>query len=305
MKTRKRELAKVGIFGSIDNPIIVTEKDLEEIAKTFAEQKTAPIQFGHWADSASPRLGNVVAVSYDKKTKTLTGEVEEEDVLFDAVEKGYFPDCSIGAKKRASDGMMYLHHLAYLGEEPPAIKDLKKEIKETLKVASDKDFNVILLPEASAKELNLSDLVSAKSCPSTENPEMKNKEMSMTEQEIKAMQEENARLKAENEANEKLLSDYNKTSLAAEKAKLKEAVTGKISQADTVSLLNLCDAFESGKTIELSDADGGTKKESPVAVLTEIFSRVKLPVEPGEFTLSDAVATKKLQHKYTLMMKSL
>jgi hypothetical protein len=101
MKTRKRELAKVGIFGSIDNPIIVTEKDLEEIAKTFAEQKTAPIQFGHWADSASPRLGNVVAVSYDKKTKTLTGEVEEEDVLFDAVEKGYFPDCSIGAKKKS------------------------------------------------------------------------------------------------------------------------------------------------------------------------------------------------------------
>ena len=37
MKTRTREIAKVGIFGSKENPEIVTEKDLQEIAETFAE----------------------------------------------------------------------------------------------------------------------------------------------------------------------------------------------------------------------------------------------------------------------------
>lgn len=126
MKTRKRELAKAGIFGSADNPIIVTEKDLREIAETFPDQKTAPVQFGHWADAASPRLGNVVSVSYDEKEKSLTGEIEEHDVLFDAVEQGFFPDVSIGAKKRASDGKMYLHHLAYLGEEPRQSKTSRK-----------------------------------------------------------------------------------------------------------------------------------------------------------------------------------
>ena len=109
----------------------------------------------------------------------------------------------------------------------------------------------------------------------------------MTEEEIKAMQEENARLKAANEASEKLLADSARSRLEAEKEQLKQAAAGKIPEGDTAKLLNLCDAFESGRTIELADADGGTKKESPVAALAEIFSHIKLPVEPGEMNLSD------------------
>jgi hypothetical protein len=127
MKTRKREIAKVGIFGSKDNPQIVNEKDLKEITETFAEIKKAPVSLnGHWPDPASPRLGNVINVTYDETTQTLTGEIEEEDALAESVDAGYYPDVSIGARQRASDGKMYLHHLAYLGEEPPAIKDLVK-----------------------------------------------------------------------------------------------------------------------------------------------------------------------------------
>lgn len=300
MKTRKRELAKVGIFGSTDNPIVVTEKDLREIAETFPDQKTAPIQFGHWADAASPRLGNVVSVSYDEKEKSLTGEIEEHDVLHDAVEQGYFPDVSIGAKKRASDGKMYLHHLAYLGEQPPAIKDLKKSIGEALdkatpeKVAASDEDDFIQMPSAGAARLYLSDT------------KPKKEKTSMTEEEIKAMQEENARLRAANEANEKLLADSAKNRLEAEKEQLKKAAAGKIPEGDTAKLLNLCDAFESGRTIELSDADGGTKKESPVAVLSEIFSHIKLPVEPGEMNLSDTAAAEGQQRKnYASMMEKM
>ena len=300
MKTRKRELAKAGIFGSVDNPVVVTEKDLREIAETFPDQKTAPIQFGHWADAASPRLGNVISVSYDEKEKSLTGEIEEHDVLFDAVEQGYFPDVSIGAKKRASDGKMYLHHLAYLGEQPPAIKDLKKSIGDALdkaspeKVAASDGNDFIQMPSAGAVRLYLSDT----------NP--KKEKTSMTEEEIKAMQEENARLKAANEASEKLLADSARSRLEAEKEQLKQAVAGKIPEGDTAKLLNLCDAFESGRTIELADADGGTKKESPVAALAEIFSHIKLPVEPGEMNLSDgADGAKAGRASYSSMMEKM
>lgn len=128
----------------------------------------------------------------------------------------------------------------------------------------------------------------------------------MTEEEIKAMQEENARLKAANEANEKLLADSARNRLEAEKEQLKKAAAGKIPEGDTAKLLNLCDAFESGRTIELSDADGGTKKESPVAVLSEIFSHIKLPVEPGEMNLSDTAAAEGQQRKnYASMMEKM
>lgn len=295
MKTRKRELAKVGVFGSIDNPVIVTEKDLKEIAETFQEQKTAPVQFGHWADAASPRLGNVVSVAFDEKSKVLTGEVEEHDTLAEAVDGGYFPDCSIGAKKRASDGKMYLHHLAYLGEEPPAIKDLKKDIHANLETAKEQEVaagdgtDCICLPSA-GERLLLSD--------------SNKKETVMTAEEIKAMQEENARLKAENEAKEKLLSDQNQNCLNAEKAKLKEAAAGKLSEDDTAKLLNLCDVFADGKVLELSDADGNKKTERPVAVLADIFRRINLPVEPGEVNLSDT-AGKPKKANYASMMEAM
>jgi hypothetical protein len=159
MKIRKREIAKVGIFGSKDNPQIVNEKDLKEIAETFAEIKKAPVSLnGHYPDPSSPRLGNVISVTYDEKTQILTGEIEEEDILAKYVDVGYFPDVSIGSRQRASDGKMYLHHLAYLGEEPPAIKDLVKEIKDDLGIAAGDAADCRILPSPSEKRLYLSDV---------------------------------------------------------------------------------------------------------------------------------------------------
>ena len=59
MKLRKREIAKVGVFGSKDDPQIVTERDLKEIEETFPEIKSAPVTFGHWPNASDPLLGNV------------------------------------------------------------------------------------------------------------------------------------------------------------------------------------------------------------------------------------------------------
>lgn len=311
MKIRKRELAKAGIFGSIDNPVVVKESELEEIAETFPEIKKAPVKLGgHWTDNR-PRLANVISVTYDKKTKTLSGEVEEQDELSAAVDAGYYPDVSIGAKQRASDGKMYLHHLAYLGDEPPQIKDLESQIAETLSDAeknigaadnSDSE-DVRSYPSTAEKQLYLSDSpniepknTDKKSDPTPVNSpvtestavDVPNGGLSMTEEEIKAMKAENERLKAENESKEKMLSDSMAAARERDKEALRKAAEGKVTQPQMEGLMALCDSFQDGKTIELSDSDGKKKTENPISVLTGIFESLKPKVEEGALNLSDS-----------------
>lgn len=286
MKTRKRQIAKAGIFGSLDNPTVVKESELEEIVETFKDIKKAPIKLGnHWSDDR-PRLGNVISVTYDKKNKALNAEIEEHDTLAQAVDDGYYPDVSIGAKQRASDGKMYLHHLAYLGNEPPAIKDLQDSIAEEMtdaekELAASDSKDVRAFPSVGERELFLSDTQTA-----TQNISNK-REALMSEEEIKAMQAENARLKAESEAKDKLLSDSFARQRESEKEALRKAAEGKVPEAEMDKLLALADSYEQGKTIELSDGTG-KRTASPVAILAEIFGKMARPVEPGALNLSDS-----------------
>ena len=289
MKTRIREIAKVGVFGSIENPTAVREFDLMEIAETFKENKTTPIKVGTHRSENRPRIGQVVAVEYDVKNKRLMETIEEQDVLAKAVdEDGYYPDVSIGAKQRASDGKMYLHHLAYLGDEPPAIKDLEQQIAKDMEeaekteiAASDAEKDFVIFPNTSEKSLTLSD----SNAPA--NGEQEKKEGQMTEEEIKAMQEENARLKADNEAKDKLLSDSAHAQHLKEKEELRKAAEGKVTQPEMEKLMALADSFEEAKTIELSDSDGNKRTERPLSVLAGIFAGVNAKVEAGEINLSD------------------
>jgi hypothetical protein len=318
MKKRKREIAKVGIFGPKDNPQIVTEKDLKEIEETFPEIKKAPVSLnGHWPDPSAPRLGNVVSVSYDEATKTLTAEIEEKEALAESVDAGYYPDVSIGAKQRASDGKMYLHHLAYLGEEPPAIKDLTKGIKTDLGIAAADAADGRILPSPSEKQLYLSDTPpenllkenmepdpnpGAEQKPSS--PEASsgaagrgggsakpNEEASpMTEAEIQKMREENERLKAENAQKDIALSDADRRKQEADRERLKAAMDGaKVPQGVREKALRLSDALDGGKTIELSDAGAaeGKRTVSPMDCLVELVAAFPKPVETGAMNLSD------------------
>jgi len=317
MKIRKREIAKVGIFGSKDNPQIVTEKDLKEIAETFPEIKKAPISLnGHWPDASSPRLGNVISVTFDETTQSLTADIEEEDALAESVDAGYYPDVSIGARQRASDGKMYLHHLAYLGEEPPAIKDLVKDIKEELGIAAADAAKCRHFPSTSEKQLYLSDTPpenqnfenkgSMESVSSSESVSEvgkgnssagsdaaanSNKEIcTMTKEEELALKEENERLKKEADENKLALSDANNSKKELDRQRLKAAMeNSKMPNPVREKALRLCDALDNGKTIELSDSEApeGKRKVSAVDCLIELVSAYPKQVELGAMNLSD------------------
>ena len=322
MKTRTRELAKPGIYGTVDNPIVVTERYLREIAETFPDIKKAPISLnGHWPDPAKPRMGNVVAVSWDENAKVLTGTIEEQDALADAVDQGYFPDCSIGAKRRAQDGRMYLHHLAYLGEEPPAIKDLVEGIEQSLAgpalAASDK-AGVVNLPSARAARLNLSDLATINSEPvmlaglAGGNPEPKEGPMRTLEQAEAELVTEKARTTALGEETGKLkqqlaglaekypdagiaLSDADprvgvliKQLRDGKKAEVMKAATGKLPKGKEQLLVALSDSLSASAAIELSDGEAGAKRSlSQLDLLAGLLEAIPSPVAEGRLQLSD------------------
>lgn len=306
MKTRTREIAKVGIFGSIDNPTIVTEKDLKEIAETFPEIKKAPVQFGHWGDAANPRLANVVAVKFDPIKKSLSADIDEDDTLSDAVDQGYYPDVSIGAKQRASDGKMYLHHLAYLGQEAPAVKDLIDSIKEPLGISASDVVDVRLLPTPTSRALILSEPFSEKDIKGDEeqppaasptsgsNPPAGGKtsspihkeEPKVPDQEAAELRAENKQLKDENDRMAVLLSDSEKKQKDAEKNKLRASMDGRVPKAMQDRVIALADSFDDTKTIELSDGDT-QRTLRPTEVLAEVFSALPQMVEPGMLNLSD------------------
>ena len=307
MKTRKREIAKAGIFGTKESPVIVTEKDLKEIAETFPEIKSAPVIFGHYQRASSPRLGNVTSVAYDAKTKTLTAEIVEADTLADAVEAGYYPDVSISAKQRAKDGKMYLVHLAYLGQEAPAIKDLRDTVSDTLGIAASESEGAIDFPSPTEKQFYLSDTPPEKNfldnkknkdeAPADggegESANQSKEAFSMTEEEARQLREENERLKQEAQEKDLALSEAGKQQRAVYRQRLKSIMDEKgIPKAVQEKALSLSDSLESGKEIELSDAGtaDGKRKVSPADCLIEIISSFTKPVETGVFNLSDGEA---------------
>lgn len=319
MKKRKREIARAGIFGSVDNPQIVLAKDLQEIAETWPEVKTAPVKLGsHWAEG-NPRLGNVISVSFDVATSSLWAEIEEHDVLAKAVdEDGFYPDVSIGAKARASDGKMYLHHLAYLGDEPPAVKGLYQQIAEPLDtppdIAASDAGPVRELPSPRAKQLYLSDTPPSgvvknmsgaaggfASFPPAAKGTISNKESVVTDEEFNAMKAENEKMRKEISEYRDILLEKAVKEKEEDKAKLKEAADGKLSEAEMGSLLELADTFAEGKTINLSDG-GKSSSLRPIQFLAQLMAKLPQPVAPGVLHLSDPAPAEKKENLALKMM---
>ena len=134
-KIRTWQLCRTGTFGQ--DGAKITEKDLDEIAETFAP--TRPITIGHDAARGDdfPKFGDVLAIDgiYDdpkrKGEKVLVGKV----MLHPELEKqfsdkddggGCYKGWSVTIPKRASDGKRYLHSLAICGATPPKIPGLEQ-----------------------------------------------------------------------------------------------------------------------------------------------------------------------------------
>ncbi len=275
MRTRKREIARAGVYGTKEQPKTVTAKDIREIAETFPEIHRVPIQFGHDANASSPRMGNVVSVYSDPEGQTLYADIEEHDLLANAVDSGYYPDVSIGAKQRAKDGKMYLHHLAYLGQEPPAIKDLIAEIQEPLGIDASDTEGLVFLP--SPREFNLSDDTN------------QNKEhTSVTKEEAEKLKEENERLKKELEERELALSDSVRQKTEADIERLKTAMNeSKIIRVQQERFLKIAGALDQGKTIDLSDGSGGIETMPVMDALIRVVQAIPPAVQTGMLNLND------------------
>ncbi|MBD5411190.1 MAG: hypothetical protein HDR51_00330 [Treponema sp.] len=145
MQRKQIILARAGTFGSEGNPQMVTEDDLREIADSYKPGDVIPVTIvldGHPEGKNFPKLGEVVNLFFDEESNVLKGELKLNDALAAAMNDGYYDNWSIGAKRRAGDGKMYLHHLALLGETPPAIKDLREKVMTSLSLA-DFDNDII------------------------------------------------------------------------------------------------------------------------------------------------------------------
>jgi hypothetical protein len=227
---------------------------------------------------------------------------------------------SIRAKQRATDGKMYLVHLAYLGQEAPAVKDLAASVKGLLGIAAADTSGARAFPSPSEKQFYLSDtppeifLTSDTAEPSgtgsgpqprpgersgaagtggasagAEGPK-KQEEVGMTEEEAQKLREENERLKAESQAKDLALSEAANKQREAARERLRAAMDGKAPKGLQGKILELSGAFDEGKAIELSDeaAPGGKRKTSGMELLLEIVSALPRPVEPGALSLSDS-----------------
>ncbi len=310
MKTRLRAIARAGTFGSNENKQTVSTQDLQEIYESFADMDSSPITLGHDFTAKDPRLGNVV--SLELKDDELFAITEEHEALASAVDQGFYPDVSIGAKRSAETGKMYLHHLAYLGEEPPAIKNLRGKIKDELKIAASDTDDIIFYP--ATKPLFLSDKNTGGTMNELEEAKKKIAELEAKIKELtealekaktegadedtqklidenKALQEKLKAL-AEKYPDEVALSDGNPQlkSLTAslrqtKKQALMNAATGKIPAGVRPELEALADRIALSDSIELSDG----KKTTSIDALTNVFAKMPEPSFATEvINLSDA-----------------
>ena len=300
MKTRKRAIARTGVFGSNENAQIVTQNDLQEIVESFTQMDSSPITLGHDFSAQNPRLGDVVTL--ELQDGILYGTMQEHDTLADAVEQGFFPDISIGAKRSAETGKLYLHHLAYLGEEPPAIKNLRSSIQQSLAALAASDIkDVRLFPSVHSHPIALSDTYQGGSFMNEEEMkkkiaelEAKNAELTKaleTAQQTSGSTEECTQLKAENETlktklaqlaekypeedlalsdtspqTKALLAEMRKTKIAA----LQSLAQRKISPAACKPLLALADTLPATASITLSDGAKTSHFELLTGVLNEL-----------------------------------
>ena len=274
------ELTKTGAYVNGDRAVTVTKEILAQADETFVG--SVPLAIGHAQDERLPKIGEVLQVSLKDGGNTLAGIVDFNKIGDALFGEGLYDQWSVALKKNA-EGKYYLHHVAFLGEVPPAVKGLR--ILEDLDL-SDPDIETVQFqkPEKGEGYCLL---------PSSGENQQKESVMAKTveelEQELAAEKEKTANLEKENGV---LLSDKQKNQAAVKAdsiARVKKAAEGKIPAGELPALIALADSLPTGE-IELKDGEGKVEKISPASLLERFLSGMKPIVgdnPPLEIDLGD------------------
>lgn len=282
-KIRTWQLCRTGTFGQ--DGARITEKDLDEIAETFAP--TRPITIGHDAARGDdfPKFGDVLAIDgiYDdpkrKGEKVLVGKV----MLHPELEKqfsdkddggGCYKGWSVTIPKRASDGKRYLHSLAICGATPPKIPGLEQLMVKSCYSDGDSvevfDFNDAINYQ---EEIPMTDEEKKK----MEALEAENKKLK--EDAAKAAEKKDGEDKKEKFSDSPEFADMQKE-ISELKAAKKEALVKGVCDKFSDIPAGLKDGVQkvasvlasASDSFEFSDKDGNKSEKSALEVFSDVVS---------------------------------
>ena len=262
---------------------VFSDADVADMAASYnPATREAPLTIGH-PEHNLPAYGWVQSVGRNAAGVLTINPHKVEPQFAEMVAAGRFSKRSASfypptAPNNPTPGKWYLRHVAFLGAQPPAIAGLK---------------DIQFSEDDAGGAVSFSESVTAD--PSTQES------LSMTEAEIKAMQEKLAaeeKARAEAEAKAKAAEDKAKAAEAqaasfAERAKADRKATfvsfaeaqvkaGTLLPKDKAMAVATLDMLADAQPVEFSEGDT-TKKVSPAQWLQDLIAGAKPAVNFGEF----------------------
>ena len=270
---------------------VFSDADVADMAASYnPATREAPLTIGH-PEHNLPAYGWVQSVGRNAAGVLTINPHKVEPQFAEMVAAGRFSKRSASfypptAPNNPTPGKWYLRHVAFLGAQPPAIAGLK---------------DIQFSEDDAGGAVSFSESVTAD--PSTQES------LSMTEAEIKAMQEKLAaeeKARAEAEAKAKAAEDKAKAAEAqaasfAERAKADRKATfvsfaeaqvkaGTLLPKDKAMAVATLDMLADAQPVEFSEGDT-TKKVSPAQWLQDLIAGAKPAVNFGEFAGGAMAAT--------------
>ena len=260
-----------------------SEADVDGMAASYNPAlREAPLTVGHPKDNL-PAYGWVKAVSRNAAGVLAITPHNVEPQFAEMVADKRFPKRSASfyppqAPNNPTPGKWYLRHVAFLGAQPPAIAGLK---------------DIQFSEDDAGGAVSFSEIETAPSTPQ--------ESLSMTEAEIKAMQEQlAAEKKAREEAEAKAAAEAKRATAAeaatasfAEKAKVErtagyvsfaesQVTAGRLLPKDKDMAVATLNALADAQPVEFAEGDT-TRKVSPAQWLQDLITKAQPAVSFGEF----------------------
>ena len=260
-----------------------SEADVDVMAASYNPAlREAPLTVGHPKDNL-PAYGWVKAVSRNAAGVLAITPHNVEPQFAEMVADKRFPKRSASfyppqAPNNPTPGKWYLRHVAFLGAQPPAIAGLK---------------DIQFSEDDAGGAVSFSEIEPAPSTPQ--------ESLSMTEAEIKAMQEQ---LAAEKKAREKAEADAAESKKKADTAQAETASfaeraradrkagfvsfaetqveAGRLLPKDKAMAVATLDALADAQPVEFAEGDT-TRKVSPAQWLQDLIAKAQPSVSFGEF----------------------